>query len=159
MRCLSIRQPWAWLIVHGWKPIENRTWSTSYRGPLLIHAGASVSIDSYAQAQRLTDRLGIDLPVLDAFERGGIVGQATLVDCLSSHTSPWFEGPVGWLFRDATPLPFRASKGQLGTVLVRGAPGSVLTRLLQPGRLAHWPQCYRRAPCHDTFPHHGDQFR
>jgi len=36
---LSIRQPWAWLIVQGHKPIENRTWPTTYRGPLLIHAG------------------------------------------------------------------------------------------------------------------------
>ena len=38
--CLSIRQPWAWLIAHGWKNIENRTWPTGYRGRFLIHAAA-----------------------------------------------------------------------------------------------------------------------
>ena len=34
---LSIRQPWAWLIVNGYKDIENRTWSTRFRGKVLIH--------------------------------------------------------------------------------------------------------------------------
>jgi hypothetical protein len=38
-KALSIRQPWAHLIVAGIKQIENRTWTTRYRGPLLIHAG------------------------------------------------------------------------------------------------------------------------
>ncbi|MFB4265356.1 ASCH domain-containing protein [Nonomuraea sp. GTA35] len=40
MKTLSVRQPWAWAIAHGGKTIENRTWSTGYRGPLMIHAGA-----------------------------------------------------------------------------------------------------------------------
>ncbi|WP_206002040.1 ASCH domain-containing protein [Paraburkholderia aromaticivorans] len=40
MKALSIRQPWAWLIVKGHKDIENRTWSTRFRGRVLIHAGA-----------------------------------------------------------------------------------------------------------------------
>src|SRR5438045_8559495 len=39
MKALSIRQPWAWLIVNGHKPVENRSWSTKYTGKLLIHAG------------------------------------------------------------------------------------------------------------------------
>jgi hypothetical protein len=38
MKILSVRQPWAALIVSGHKDIENRTWSTRYRGPVLIHA-------------------------------------------------------------------------------------------------------------------------
>ena len=42
MKILSIRQPWAALIVHGFKETENRTWSTSYRGPVLIHAALKV---------------------------------------------------------------------------------------------------------------------
>lgn len=36
---LSVRQPWAGLLMGGWKGCENRTWNTSYRGPLIIHAG------------------------------------------------------------------------------------------------------------------------
>jgi len=38
MKILSIRQPWAALIVSGAKDVENRTWPTRYRGPLLVHA-------------------------------------------------------------------------------------------------------------------------
>jgi hypothetical protein len=38
MKALSVRQPWAWLIVNNYKPYENRTWSTKVRGPILIHA-------------------------------------------------------------------------------------------------------------------------
>jgi hypothetical protein len=38
MKTLSVRQPYAWLIVAGFKTIENRTWRTNYRGPLQIHA-------------------------------------------------------------------------------------------------------------------------
>lgn len=40
MRVLTVRQPWAWAIAAGYKYIENRTWTTSYRGKLGIHAGA-----------------------------------------------------------------------------------------------------------------------
>jgi hypothetical protein len=43
MRTLSIRQPWAWLIVNGHKPVENRDWATSFRGPVLIHAGLTMA--------------------------------------------------------------------------------------------------------------------
>lgn len=40
MKVLTVRQPWAWAIAAGYKYIENRTWTTSYRGQLGIHAGA-----------------------------------------------------------------------------------------------------------------------
>jgi ASCH domain len=42
MKALSVRQPWAWLIVQGFKGIENRTWQTSFRGTVLIHAGMRI---------------------------------------------------------------------------------------------------------------------
>ena len=38
-RCLSIKQPWAWMMLYGGKCIENRKWGTSYRGPVLIQCG------------------------------------------------------------------------------------------------------------------------
>jgi len=41
MKTLSIRQPWATLVVKGIKDIENRTWKTDYRGKILIHAGST----------------------------------------------------------------------------------------------------------------------
>ena len=42
MKVIVIRQPWAWLIVHGYKDIENRSWRTRYRGTLLIQASANL---------------------------------------------------------------------------------------------------------------------
>jgi hypothetical protein len=50
---LSIRQPWASLIVAGLKPVENRSWRVRYRGPLLIHAGQRVDVDGLALARDL----------------------------------------------------------------------------------------------------------
>jgi hypothetical protein len=49
VKALSIRQPWAWLIVTGYKDIENRSWRTNYRGPLLIHAGRAIDPTSLDQ--------------------------------------------------------------------------------------------------------------
>ena len=42
MKVIVVRQPWAWLIVHGYKDIENRSWKTRYRGTLLIQASANL---------------------------------------------------------------------------------------------------------------------
>lgn len=39
-KCLSMWQPWASLLVYGFKRFEGRHWDTNYRGPLWIHAGA-----------------------------------------------------------------------------------------------------------------------
>ena len=38
MKALSLTQPWATLVAMGAKRIETRSWATSYRGPLAIHA-------------------------------------------------------------------------------------------------------------------------
>ena len=42
LKVIVVRQPWAWLIVHGFKDIENRSWKTRYRGTLLIQASANL---------------------------------------------------------------------------------------------------------------------
>lgn len=38
MKTLSVRQPWASLLVSGLKDIENRTWAPNFRGRIMIHA-------------------------------------------------------------------------------------------------------------------------
>ena len=42
MKVLTIREPWASLIVNGYKKYEFRSWKTNYRGKLLIHAGINI---------------------------------------------------------------------------------------------------------------------
>lgn len=113
MKALSIRQPWAWLIVNGYKGIENRSWSTRVRGPILIHASKGMTRDEYDEARYLTESLGFQLPAFNDLERGGVVGQAIIADCVSESLSPWFFGEYGFVLTDAKPLPFRPFKGQL----------------------------------------------
>ena len=110
MKALSIRQPWAWLVANGHKAIENRSWSTSYRGPLLIHAGRQpdetfVKLLAAPLAQ-------VALP--ETLDYGGIVGVVELVGCVTTSDDPWFVGPVGWVIADARPVPFVRWPGRLG---------------------------------------------
>jgi len=109
MKTLSIRQPWASLIAHGFKDIENRTWRTTFRGPFLLHASQNLANDPRAEILAARHGLSlIDLP------RGGIIGRCELIDCVESSNSLWFEGPYGFVLGDATPLKFLAFRGRLG---------------------------------------------
>lgn len=108
---LSIQQPWAWLIVSGIKAIENRKWSTSFRGPFFIHAGKKFDQSGY---EWIIGEMGLSLPKPGEYFLGGIVGKATVVDCVRSHHSKWFFGPYGFILADASPLPFIPLRGQLG---------------------------------------------
>lgn len=110
MIALSIQQPWAWLIVHGYKPIENRTWATKVHGRVLIHAGLKVDRVVWSRLKYYVP----ELPTIANLECGGIVGEATLTNCVTEHSSLWFEGPFGFVFIDPRPLPFMACKGRLG---------------------------------------------
>ena len=116
MKCLSIRQPWAWLVVNGWKNIENRGWATKYRGQLLIHASVAVTRADYEACRIFVDGIHEDLamPMFEDLPRGGIVGDVTLLDCVREHYSPWFTGPVGWVLDDAcvcTLIPWIGRQG------------------------------------------------
>jgi hypothetical protein len=137
MIALSIRQPWAWLILNAGKGIENRTWPTKFRGRFLIHAakgctfrehqeavsfmrsirGQSVAMAPSRWASALDQdrwRAGERQPI----EYGGIVGEVEIVDCVRQSDSPWFTGAFmghyGFVLRDPKPLPFRPMPGRPG---------------------------------------------
>lgn len=82
MKALTIKQPWASLIAWGEKKIETRSWKTSYRGPILIHAGKQ--IDNWICHQepylKILNKHGIilssDLPT------GEIIAKVNLIDCI-----------------------------------------------------------------------------
>jgi ASCH domain len=107
--CLSIRQPWAWLIVHGIKTIENRPRKHSHRGPVLVHASRTLDEDAFA---KLAGRFG--LPGRDDLPRGGIVGQCRIVDAVTQSDDPWFSGPIGFVLAEARPVRFVPTRGALG---------------------------------------------
>lgn len=74
MKVLTIKQPWATLIMQKYKRFEFRSWKTNYRGELLIHAGKSIDKEAL---KRLEKYLPDELPV------GKILGKVTLCDCIN----------------------------------------------------------------------------
>ena len=80
MKVLTIKQPWASLIIEGYKRFEFRSWKTNYRGDLLIHAGKSIDKEAY---ERLKGYL-TDMPL------GKIIGKVELTDCIKT-TPEFFE--------------------------------------------------------------------
>lgn len=80
MKVLTIKQPWATLIMQGNKRFEFRSWQTNYRGELLIHAGKGIDKEAI---KRLEKYLPKELPL------GKILGKVTLVNCIKM--SPKFK--------------------------------------------------------------------
>ena len=112
MKAISIRNPWASLIVAGIKDIENRTWITNYRGKLLIHV--SQKFDKVGL--EMMKKMGLAENFIDSMKgySGGIIGQVELVDVVKKSDSPWFEGPYGFVLKNAKILPFKPCLGKLG---------------------------------------------
>lgn len=117
---LSVRQPWAWLIVHGHKDIENRSRCIeNFLGPVLIHAPAQMTQADYEAAllfvSTFNAHLAEQIPDAGELHRGGIVGLATITGHGNFEMkSPWWTGPYSYTLDDARPLPFQPCKGQLG---------------------------------------------
>jgi hypothetical protein len=101
IKALSIKQPYPHHIFHDGKDVENRDWPTKGRGWFLIHAGVSTS-----ELDRKDER---DM----AMPRGGIVGAARIVDCVTDMDSIWFYGRYGFVLRDAVSIPLIPCKGAL----------------------------------------------
>ncbi|KSQ21811.1 hypothetical protein APB26_32065 [Pseudomonas aeruginosa] len=119
-KALSIRQPWASMIIHLGKDCENRTWKTRFRGRLLIHASQNRSRQEWLSAIHFARLIGVSLEMLDqwccfdALPRGGIIGAVDLVDAVDHCDSPWYMGEKGLLLRNPQALPFIAMPGRLG---------------------------------------------
>lgn len=123
MRALSLTQPWAWLVVHGGKDIENRVWNTRLRGPFLIHAAKGMREDDYYNAYDFAlmtsgEGLAQSIPGPRVAQRGGIVGIAEITGVLQptdKPTRPWhMPGQFGFILENVMPLPFLPCKGSLG---------------------------------------------
>lgn len=112
-KVLSIRQPWAWLIVNGFKDIENRNWNTKLRGKFLIHASMRIDEDAY---HRFKDTFKLPSMGFLVKQIGGIVGGAELVDVVTESDSIWKdpESKYGFVLKNRQKLPFRKIPGKLG---------------------------------------------
>jgi hypothetical protein len=127
---LSLKQPWAALLVHGRKSIEVRSWPTARRGPVLIHAARAP--DTRPEIWDLVPpglQQAADL-------RGGIIGVGVLTDCRTYRTAEsfladqprhlndprWYRPPVlyGFVFENLVPLTFRPYPGWVRFFAVEG---------------------------------------
>jgi hypothetical protein len=92
MKALSIKNPWATLIAHGIKDIENRTWRTKFKGRIYIHVSSPKKFHV-----ELTDPQMIQaLPLIPLFTDGkvsfgAIIGEVDIIDCVQNHQSIWAE--------------------------------------------------------------------
>ena len=142
MKALSIRQPWASLIIKGapvfksvdngngstrvefagvvFKDIENRWWATKFRGRIYVHA--SRKADDFIETMKwLGEHIGLApfacmlLASSRYSPRGFIIGEVDLIDCVSGSKSPWFVGTFGFCL--ANPKVYEVPipcKGKLG---------------------------------------------
>jgi hypothetical protein len=118
---LSLRQPWADLVLEGRKSVETRTWNTNFRGEFFIHAAQAVDVEACKRFKR-------DPAML---VRGALVGSAKITGTKRYHTKEEFVAEdalhaAGWLpFSSDKPrygfflsevkrVPTRACKGSLG---------------------------------------------
>jgi hypothetical protein len=132
MKAISIQQPWAWAILDGRKRVENRTWLTHYRGPLLIHASNSRKSYRALKGKSLPD--GSPLPQESELHFGAILGVAQLRGCVvladpegltpeqtaQLRADPFASGPICWVLaaprQFSKPIPY---KGQVSLFDVR----------------------------------------
>lgn len=101
MKALSVKQPWASLIAHGIKPIENRTWKTNFRGRIYIHASGIIDLFFKGNNLAFTPAQWLDiLKVINIedpaqksklFVTSAIIGEVDIIDCVINHPSIWAE--------------------------------------------------------------------
>jgi hypothetical protein len=117
MKALTLKQPWAWLVVHGPKHIENRRWNTKHRGRFYIHASKTHERNEYFSASRVCEPLGFELPpyVSPLYQCGGIIGSAELVWVLyREDVEDWkFQGQYGFVLANRRPTKFVPCPGAL----------------------------------------------
>lgn len=130
---ISVRQPWAWAIVHAGKDIENRSPAAvrnmghPLKGRIAVHAAKGMTREEYVDAYEFMLRdLRITCPPAGALLRGGIIGSVEIVDVVRESDSRWFFGPRGLVLRDAKPCEFIPSVGALGLFQWQPADPSIV---------------------------------
>jgi hypothetical protein len=140
MRALTVRQPWAWAIIHAGKNIENRSWTNKHAtGTIAVHAGSG--LDSLDRLPR-----GAKRPRANDLVHGAIIGVVDVVEIVREHPSKWFSGPLGWVLRRPRPLPRpipcggRLGLWQLPSSVRRAIDGQLRRGRRHPGSRGRTPR-------------------
>jgi len=100
MKALSVKQPWAWAIIHAGKDIDNRPRRTHHTGTIAIHG----SLQPFIGWEKFYPKRAAKPPSNDGWERGAIIGFVDLVECVDDSRSKWFSGPFGYVLKNPRPL-------------------------------------------------------
>ncbi len=146
---LSVRQPWAWAIVHAGKNIENRSVAAITRGRMRpgrvgVHAAKGMTRDEYERARDFMETLGVACPRPNDLVRGAIIGIVTVDAIVSASDSPWFFGPRGLVLSRTVAVEPIATVGALGYFEWKPAgqvekPAPWMTKWPADGRRDHQP--------------------
>ena len=109
MRALTIDPIWVWAIFERIKLVENRSWSTAYRGSLAIHASVNKRREPFAREWIAANTIHTppDTETLAREYAGRLIGVAQLVDCVPLDEVPEAEsefaiGPICWRLANPT---------------------------------------------------------
>jgi hypothetical protein len=114
----------AWAILHAGKNVENRTWRTHQRGPLLIHVALLRKSYDRQDAALWPELYGVELPAWEELATGAIIGTVEVVDCVEvgpggdlgefGESARAREGMYGWVLANprpfAKPIPLRGAR-------------------------------------------------
>lgn len=124
MYALSVRQPWAWCIIHAGKHLENRTQGALNHMSksvthIAIHASTGMTRKEYEDVLehpglRLPSENGEKLPRPDELIRGAIIGHVRIIDRISASNSPWWCGPRALVLADPVAIEPIPCIGELG---------------------------------------------
>lgn len=128
---ISVRQPWAWAIIHGGKDIENRSlgaveWMRPLKGRRAIHASKGMTEREYDDAREFMASIGVSCPAAADLLRGCIIGTVEVVDAVKESDSRWFFGPRGLVLRDQKPCHPIPAVGALGYFSWKEADPSIM---------------------------------
>lgn len=146
MKAISLREPWAWLCLHGNKDFENRPRWTSFSGNVLVHSSAKP--DRYIDLIRADVRRMHGIHIPEKLNYGGITGLMNLGCYTKVSESEWFQGIGGYPINKTQVLPFQPWNGMLG---FWDFPDEVFMKLLNQvleeghpnpeGFLEQWSNC------------------
>lgn len=126
---LSVRQPWAWAIIHAGKDIENRSLAAVMHGMkpgrVAIHAAKGMTRKEYDDAGEFMATFDASCPPAADLVRGAIIGAVTVVEIVKSHPSPWWMGPRGLVLADPVACEPIPAVGALGYFKWTPSGGSI----------------------------------
>lgn len=116
---LSVRQRWAWAIIHGGKKIENRSLGSIRAGRMVpgivcIHAATGMKEDEFRHGHWRLAQHGVVCPRPDNLVRGGIIGTVEVTGVITASDSEWFGGEAGLKLENPRAIDPIPASGALG---------------------------------------------